>query len=145
MKGRVGKSGSLHTLIVPLALFSGEKRLDGVRRAKDGLLFQNLIGNAIKYRREGETPRIHVSARRDDHGEWRFSVRDNGLGIEAQFLDAIFAPFKRLHGTEYSGTGIGLTISQRIVERYGGRIWVESTSGEGSVFYFTLPARKDVA
>lgn len=109
-----------------------------------GMLFQNLIGNAIKYRREGETPRIHVSAQRND-GQWRFSVRDNGLGIEAQFLEAIFAPFKRLHGTEYSGTGIGLTISQRIVERYGGRIWVESTYGEGSVFYFTLPARKDVA
>jgi light-regulated signal transduction histidine kinase (bacteriophytochrome) len=104
-----------------------------------GMLFQNLVGNSIKYRREGEPPRIHVSAQRRDD-VWRFSVRDNGMGIEPEFLEAIFAPFKRLHGTEYPGNGIGLTISQRIVARYGGRIWVESAFGAGSVFYFTLPA-----
>jgi light-regulated signal transduction histidine kinase (bacteriophytochrome) len=104
-----------------------------------GMLFQNLVGNSIKYRREGEPPRIHVSAQRGDD-VWRFSVRDNGMGIEPEFLEAIFAPFKRLHGAEYDGTGIGLTISQRIVDRYGGRIWVESTFGSGSAFYFTLPA-----
>jgi light-regulated signal transduction histidine kinase (bacteriophytochrome) len=106
-----------------------------------GMLFQNLIGNAIKYRRTGVPPRIHVSAQIRD-GVWKFSVRDNGMGIEPRFLEAIFAPFKRLHGAEYPGTGIGLTISQRIVERYGGRIWVESNYGEGAVFYFTLPVRK---
>jgi signal transduction histidine kinase len=104
-----------------------------------GMLFQNLVGNSIKYRREGEPPRIHVSAQRGDD-VWRFSVRDNGMGIEPEFLEAIFAPFKRLHGAEYDGTGIGLTISQRIVDRYGGRIWVESTFGSGSAFCFTLPA-----
>lgn len=107
------------------------------------LLFQNLIGNAIKYRREGEAPRIHVSARRSA-STWTFSVRDNGIGIEKEHLEAVFAPFKRLHGSEYPGTGIGLAISQKLVERYGGRIWVESTYGQGSVFHFTFPAQKDV-
>ena len=104
-----------------------------------GLLFQNLVGNSIKYRREAEPPHIHVSAQRDQD-VWKFSVRDNGIGIEPEFQQAIFAPFKRLHAAEFPGSGIGLTISQRIVDRYGGRIWVESTFGAGSVFYFTLPA-----
>lgn len=106
------------------------------------LLFQNLIGNAIKYRREGEAPRIHVSAQRGA-STWTFSVRDNGIGIEKEHLETVFAPFKRLHGSEYPGTGIGLAISQKLVERYAGRIWTESTYGQGSVFHFTFPARKD--
>jgi signal transduction histidine kinase len=105
------------------------------------LLFQNLIGNAIKYRRPGEPAHIHIRARRNA-GLWRFSVADNGIGIEAQYLQTIFAPFKRLHGLdEYPGSGIGLAICKKIVERSGGQIWAESTYGQGSTFHFTLPAK----
>jgi PAS domain S-box-containing protein len=103
-------------------------------------LFQNLIGNAIKYHRQGIPPVVHTTARRE-HGNWIFSITDNGIGIEAQFKERIFGLFKRLHtGDEYSGTGIGLALCQRIVERHHGRIWVESEPGEGSTFHFTLPA-----
>ncbi|HMD47963.1 MAG TPA: ATP-binding protein, partial [Bryobacteraceae bacterium] len=102
-------------------------------------LFQNLIGNAIKYRSPDRTPRIQVSAERQN-GFWQFSIRDNGIGIDPKYQSEIFGLFKRLHGgSEYSGTGIGLAICQRIVERYGGRIWVESELGQGSTFRFTLP------
>ena len=104
------------------------------------LLFQNLIGNAVKYHRPDEPPRIHVSAARSD-GAWNFAVTDNGIGIDAEFLQMIFAPFKRLHGREYPGTGIGLAMCQKIVERYGGRIWAESAGGQGSAFHFTIPAK----
>jgi PAS domain S-box-containing protein len=100
-------------------------------------LFQNLIGNAIKYRGEA-LPRIHVSAARRKT-EWQFAVKDNGMGIEAQYHQTIFGVFKRLHGRAIPGTGIGLAICQRVVERYGGRIWVESQPGNGATFYFTLP------
>ena len=103
------------------------------------LLFQNLIGNALKYHRPGEPPRIHVSAQRSVN-VWNFSVRDNGLGIEAEHLEKIFAPFKRLHGSDYAGSGIGLAICQKIVERYGGRIWAEFEYEQGSTFHFTIPA-----
>ena len=102
-------------------------------------LFQNLIGNAIKYHRQGIPPVIRATARRQD-GEWLFSITDNGIGIGPQFTQQIFGLFKRLHtGHEYSGTGIGLALCQRIVERHHGRIWVESEVGAGSVFHFTLP------
>jgi light-regulated signal transduction histidine kinase (bacteriophytochrome) len=102
-------------------------------------LFQNLVGNAIKYRRPKIPPVINVTARRDGES-WLFSVSDNGIGIEAEYKERIFGLFKRLHtGDEYSGTGIGLAICQRIVERYHGRIWVESEPGKGSTFKFTLP------
>jgi light-regulated signal transduction histidine kinase (bacteriophytochrome) len=101
-------------------------------------LLQNLVGNAIKYRGQG-SPRIHVSAHRRYTG-WMFSVQDNGIGIAPEYTQQIFGVFKRLHGHNYPGTGIGLAICQRIVERYGGRIWVDSTLGEGSTFCFTLPA-----
>ena len=102
-------------------------------------VLQNLIGNAIKYRRD-EPPRIHVSAVRED-GYWRFAVADNGLGIDKEFHRQIFGIFKRLHTQEqFPGTGIGLAICQRIAERYGGRIWVESEPGIGSTFFFTVPA-----
>jgi PAS domain S-box-containing protein len=103
-------------------------------------LFQNLLGNAIKYRNLDRIPTVHVKAKRRDEN-WLFSVIDNGIGIEAEYKKQIFGLFKRLHaGDEYPGTGIGLAICQRIVERYQGRIWVESEPGNGSTFLFTLPA-----
>ena len=100
-------------------------------------LFQNLIGNAIKYR-GAQSPRIHVSVQQVD-GELRFTVSDNGIGIDPEYHQQIFEVFRRLHGKKIPGTGVGLAICQRVVERYGGRIWVESKSGEGSTFLFTLP------
>jgi signal transduction histidine kinase len=103
------------------------------------VLFQNLISNAIKYRRPEAPPRIHVSAQRNG-AAWEISVTDNGIGIEPKYLETIFTPFKRLHGTEYPGTGLGLAMCQRVVERYRGHIWVESNYGQGSTFHFTLPA-----
>jgi PAS domain S-box-containing protein len=101
-------------------------------------LFQNIIGNAIRYRSE-ERPRIHVGAEPEGDA-WRFSIQDNGIGIDPQYKEQIFGIFKRLHtSSEYPGTGMGLAICQRIVERAGGRIWVESQPGRGSTFFFTLP------
>jgi light-regulated signal transduction histidine kinase (bacteriophytochrome) len=100
-------------------------------------LFQNLIGNAIRYR--NSVPRIKISAILQDK-DWLFSVEDNGIGIEPRFRKQIFGAFKRLHtNTEYPGTGMGLAICQRIIERAGGRIWVESEIEKGSTFYFTIP------
>lgn len=100
-------------------------------------LFQNLIGNAIKYRGLSR-PVIRVTVRRQGT-EWQFAVIDNGLGIDAEYHEKIFGVFKRLHGKDIPGTGIGLAICQRVVERYDGRIWVNSELGRGSKFYFTLP------
>lgn len=103
-------------------------------------LFQNLIGNALKYRGE-VTPEVSITATRYEGG-WGFNVYDNGIGVEPQFARHIFGVFKRLHNgsSKYSGTGIGLAICQKIVERYGGRIWVESEGeGRGSLFSFTIP------
>ncbi|NLX99758.1 MAG: PAS domain-containing protein [Rhodopirellula sp.] len=102
-------------------------------------LLQNLIGNGIKFRGE-EAPRVHVSARRRE-GQWTFAVEDNGIGIDAEYAATIFEVFQRLHTSEqYPGTGIGLAVCKRIVERHGGKIWFESEAGRGAVFYFTLPA-----
>ena len=103
-------------------------------------VLQNLIGNALKYR-DQDPPRIHVSAV-SRGAVWRFSVQDNGIGIDPQYKEIIFGVFKRLHHDRtYSGTGIGLAICQRVVERYGGRIWVESERGKGATFFFTVPQR----
>src|SRR5580658_7410506 len=99
-------------------------------------LLQNLVGNAIKYRSD-DAPRIHISAQWQEP-EWVLSVKDNGIGIAPEYAQQIFKIFKRLHGQDYPGTGIGLAICQRIVETYGGKIWVES-DGKGSCFFFTLP------
>lgn len=102
-------------------------------------LLQNLIGNAIKYRSENP-PRIDLSAEKLD-GEWLIRVKDNGIGIPARYQTQVFGIFKRLHTREqYPGTGIGLAICQKIVERYGGKIWVESGGRGGSTFCFRLPA-----
>jgi PAS domain S-box-containing protein len=100
-------------------------------------LFQNLIGNGIKFRSE-RPPQIHISARRSDH-HWEFAVRDNGIGIEPQYWEQIFVIFQRLHTRQkYPGTGIGLAICKRIVERHGGRIWLDSHPGQGTTFHFIL-------
>jgi PAS domain S-box-containing protein len=114
-----------------------------IRETELQQLFQNLIANAIKYRRPGEPPRVHVSAKREG-STWRLEVRDNGIGIAPEYSKTVFGLFKRLHTERaYPGTGIGLAICQRIVERHGGRIWVESEPGKGSVFIFTLPATQE--
>jgi len=103
-------------------------------------VFLNLIGNAIRYR-SALPPCIHIAAKRQGE-EWLFSVQDNGIGIESKFRAQIFGVFKRLHSAaQYPGTGMGLAICLRIVERAGGRIWVESEPGKGSTFYFTIPTR----
>ena len=101
-------------------------------------VMQNILGNALKYRGT-ETPRIEVSAARDG-AEWIVSVKDNGIGFEAKYADQIFQPFKRLHGHEYEGSGIGLSTCKKIVSVYGGRIWAVAEPGKGATFFFTLPA-----
>lgn len=105
-------------------------------------LFQNLLSNALKFRGD-RRPEIHVAAQRRD-GEWLFSVSDNGIGIAADQLERIFQMFQRLHTTlDFPGTGIGLAICRKVVDYHGGRIWAESQPGDGTTFYFTVPASDD--
>ncbi len=106
-------------------------------------LFQNMIGNAIKFRGE-ELPRIHIGVERKED-DWEFCVRDNGIGIDPQYFERIFIIFQRLHNREkYAGTGIGLAVCKKIVQRHGGRIWVESGEGTGAAFHFTIPVKPPV-
>jgi light-regulated signal transduction histidine kinase (bacteriophytochrome) len=117
----------------------GEMPMVRMRPIQLEQVFQNLVGNAIKYRREGSLD-VRVAAQKEDN-RWLFCVEDNGIGIAAEYKETIFGIFKRLHtNQEYSGTGMGLAICQRIVERCRGRIWVESEPGRGSKFFFTVPA-----
>jgi light-regulated signal transduction histidine kinase (bacteriophytochrome) len=101
-------------------------------------VFQNLISNSLKYRKRGQAPKVHISAERRN-GEWIMAVADNGIGFEQRYAERIFGLFKRLHKDEYPGTGLGLAICQRIVERYGGRIWATSEPDRGATFYLSLP------
>ena len=131
LKAAIEEAGATVTR-APLATISGDE--SQLRQ-----LLQNLIGNGIKYR-DCKPPQVHVGCARDGD-MWRFSVQDNGIGIDPQYAERIFAIFQRLHTQkEFSGTGIGLAICKKIVERHGGRIWVESVPGKGSTFYFTLRA-----
>ena len=130
LRAAIDESGAVVTSD-PLPVILGE-------RGHFVQLLQNLIGNGIKYH-GSSPPRIHVSAKKSNL-DWRFAVKDNGIGIDREYHEMIFGVFKRLHGKAIPGTGIGLAICQRVVERYGGRIWVESKPGNGATFYFTLPA-----
>jgi signal transduction histidine kinase len=138
---------ALDTAVANLQLSIGEA---GARITHDDLpavqaeptqlaqLFQNLVGNALKFRRDGVAPEIHVGACRDGN-RWILSVKDNGIGIDPAHHEKVFLIFQRLHGREkYPGTGIGLAVCKKIVERHGGKIWIESKVGQGSTFYFTL-------
>jgi light-regulated signal transduction histidine kinase (bacteriophytochrome) len=105
-------------------------------------LFQNLISNAIKFRKPDTNPVVNISAKHAGD-EWLFTVSDNGIGIDKEFSDKIFIIFQRLHNSsEYPGTGIGLAICKRIVEKLGGHLWVESEEGKGSTFSFTIPDKE---
>jgi signal transduction histidine kinase len=118
----------------------GELPAIRVRESHLVQVFQNLLGNAIKYRRTDQAPAIEVVARAAD-GDWLFTIADNGIGIAGAYQETIFGIFKRLHAnSKYAGTGMGLAICKRIVERYSGRIWVESQPGQGSRFTFSIPA-----
>ena len=128
-------SGGYLLISTPLSVVYGDEFLYTT-------LLQNLVDNSLKYRSEKE-PRIHISAERDGD-KWLFSVRDNGIGLDPQYADKIFLIFQRLHKRDkYPGTGIGLALCRKIVERYGGKIWVESEPGRGATFYFTLPTERN--
>ncbi len=132
---------NLQTLVEETGANVMQSRLPQVMADETQLiqLFQNLVGNALKFH-GGKQPRVLVEAERQGD-EWRFTVEDNGIGIEQQYFERIFVIFQRLHGKEeYPGTGIGLAICKKIVERHGGRIGLDSQPGQGTTFWFTLPA-----
>jgi light-regulated signal transduction histidine kinase (bacteriophytochrome) len=143
----VDLNGILHEVIRNLEVTISENNAAVTRdelptvsadRAQLVQLVQNLVGNAIKFHGQ-QPPRVHIEAAQSDR-EWVFSVQDNGIGIDPKYEDQVFKVFQRLHTSdEYPGTGIGLAVCRRIVERYGGRIWFESEPGKGTTFYFTLP------
>jgi len=108
-------------------------------RSQVTLVFQNLISNAIKFR-SGQAPRLQIGSKKEKR-EWVVSVADNGQGFDSRYAEQIFLPFKRLHGSDTPGSGIGLATCKRIVERIGGRIWAEAVPGKGATFYFTLPVK----
>jgi light-regulated signal transduction histidine kinase (bacteriophytochrome) len=131
LRGAIEESGALVTHDPLPTVLADETQLTQ--------LFQNLVGNAVKYQRPG-VPRVHISAAQDGGKKWIFSVQDNGLGIDPQYFERIFGVFQRLHKREeFAGTGIGLAICKKIVERHGGNISVESQPGKGSTFRFALP------
>jgi PAS domain S-box-containing protein len=132
LQPRIAESGAV--------ISSGELPVIACDRDQFVQVFQNLIGNAMKYRCAG-IPRISINAEQSEDG-WIVRVRDNGIGIAPQYHQSIFAPFKRLHGREYPGTGVGLAICKRVIERHGGSIWVTSALGEGSEFCFSLPRQR---
>ncbi len=135
-----------------LALLKNRIEESGAAISADGLptvrgdasqlahVFQNLLSNALKYRKKDTCPQIRISAKRDGDS-WTISMADNGIGFETQYAERIFGLFKRLHRDEYPGTGLGLAICKRVLERYGGRIWAEGRPGEGSTFYFSAAGR----
>ena len=116
------------------------KSLPTISGDRDGMVqvFKNLIGNAIKYRRQGAVPVIDISADRTED-EWLMTVTDNGIGFDPNQAERIFEPFRRLHGNEIPGSGIGLAICRSIVEQHGGKIWARSSVDSGLTFCFTLP------
>ena len=133
LHGAISESGALITHDPLPTVLADERQLTQ--------LFQNLIGNAIKYQGPG-TPEIHVSAAKNGAEKWMFSVKDNGVGIDSQYFGRIFGMFQRLHKREeFAGTGIGLAICKKIVERHGGIISVESQLGHGTIFHFSLARR----
>lgn len=134
LKGRLRETGA-QIVRQPLPIVEGDS-------ARLGQVFQNLIGNALKYRKDEVPPKVEIEAALQD-GEWILSVRDNGQGFQQQYADRVFGIFKRLHGQQIPGSGVGLAICKTIVERHGGRIWVESQEGTGSTFSFALPAAPD--
>jgi light-regulated signal transduction histidine kinase (bacteriophytochrome) len=130
LRGAIEEKGALVTHDVLPTVKADEMQLTQ--------LFQNLVGNAIKYQNSG-IPRVHIAAAKNGGKQWTFSVKDNGLGIEPQYFERIFGMFQRLHKREeFAGTGIGLAICKKIVERHGGSISVESQPGQGSTFRFAL-------
>ena len=131
LRESISKSDA-HITSDPLPTVTGDQ-------AQFGVVFQNLLGNAIKYARPGVKPEIHVRLT-EAAAESTICIRDNGIGIESSYLQLIFVPFKRLHGQEIDGTGIGLSVCRRIIEAHRGRIWAESAPGEGARFCFSLPA-----